>query len=142
MIVHTEIKNGKFPDKVRQLIVKEIQSLEGKRVRLELTKARKKRSILQNNAYHGIAVKLITEFFRDKGYQVNESEVHEWIKSKFLGYDIYYINGEEIKILKSTANLTTMGMMTLYQDLQIYFAPLGLDIPDPDPDYLENNQRG
>lgn len=105
----------------------------GKKLRVEITNERK-RSNAQNRWFHKIN-SMITDFLRAKAkdegnaeyYKIDEETTKIWIKQEFLGYE--EIEGE--RKLRRTSNLKTFEMNNLWQDLQIYFSPLGLNLPDP-----------
>jgi len=105
----------------------------GKQMRIGITNE-KKRSLSQNSYFHLIN-KLISDFLRNEAkeqgnenyYEINEETTKLWVKQKFLGYEL--IDGE--KHLRRTSKLKTFEMNELWENLQIYFAPKGLDIPNP-----------
>lgn len=106
----------------------------GKRMRVEITNEHK-RTNLQNSWFHKIN-SMITTYLRSKAkdegnaeyYKLDEETTKLWIKQEFLGYELDK-NGE--KKLRRTSNLKTFEMNELWQNLQVYFAPLGLNLPDP-----------
>lgn len=105
----------------------------GKQVNNTITNERP-RSLVQNNWFHRVN-KLISDFTRNNAkergdehyYKINEERTKLWIKEEFLGY--VEIDGE--RQLRKTSKLKTFEMNELWGNLQIYFAPLGLDIPNP-----------
>lgn len=105
----------------------------GKQLCMDISNERK-RTLPQNSWLHHI-VKLITDFERARAkeagdefyYKINEERTKLEIKEEFLGYK--EINGE--RHLRKTRNLKTFEMTELWENLQIHYAPLGLDIPCP-----------
>ena len=126
-------KDGKLPKMETEKIRDIIRSRAGRFLRIILTNE-KKRSIEQNSWFH-VVNKMIADFLRqqskeqgnEKYYEINEETTKLWIKQKFLGYE--EIEGE--RYLRKTRNLKTFEMNQLWEDLQLYFAPKGLNIPDP-----------
>ena len=94
----------------------------------------RKRTIPQNSWLHFV-IKLIADFMRaeakDQGnedfWMIDEESTKRWIKEKFLGSE--EVNGE--RRLRHTAKLTTIEMTSLWEDMQLYFSPRGLRLPDP-----------
>lgn len=94
-----------------------------------------KRTLPQNSWFHKINT-MITDFLRQQAkeqgnkeyYKINADTTKLWVKQEFLGY-VEDAKGE--LQLRKTSNLKTFEMNQLWQDLQIYFAPLGLNLPDP-----------
>ena len=127
-------EQGKVPEEISIQVVNIGKKYPNKEFEILLTNE-KKRSSPQNRWLHGIAIPMITQFLRetkkDRGeedyYKINEDSIKLWIKEKFLGYE--EINGE--KYLRRTSKLNTIQFMELKEALQIYWAPKGLNIPDP-----------
>lgn len=122
-----------MPGKIKLALTEIHMKNKGKQIRLGITNERK-RSLKQNSWFH----KIITDialFLRNQAkeqgnenyYEVNEETTKLWVKQKFLGYE--EINGE--KHLRKSSKLTTFEMNELWENLQIYFAPKGLDIKNP-----------
>ena len=121
--------------------IKEIhKKYSGKQLTLTISNERK-RTNLQNNWFHHVN-KLIADFMRaykkeqgdENYYKVNEETTKLWIKQEFLGY--VEIEGE--RHLRKTSNLKTFEMNELFEQLQVYFSPFNLNIPDPNQkDFLE-----
>jgi len=130
---YTVEQDGKIPI-VEAVKIRDIhKKYSGKFLRLIVTNERT-RTNPQNNWLHAV-IELITKYLRttakengdENYYTINEETTKLWIKQKFLGY--VEVNGE--RQLRKTSNLKTFEMNELLQNLQIYFAPLGLDIPSP-----------
>ena len=103
-----------------------------------------KRSNKQNRFLHGVYIPRITEYVRgykkERGdedyYKISEDKIKLWIKEEFLGYE--EIDGE--RRLRKTSNLSTVQEMELQDQLQIYWASRGLDLPNPnEKDYRKGN---
>ena len=103
-----------------------------------------KRTIPQNSGLH-LYINIITTFLRESKkqrgdeeyYKINFDRVKLWIREEFLGYE--EINRE--RQLRHTSNLNKIQMIELFENLQIYFAPLGLELPELKKDYYEDKLR-
>jgi len=130
-------KDGKLPVGIANQIKEIVKNRAGKFLRFILTNE-KTRTIPQNSWFH-VVVKIISDFLRqqakdqgnEKYYEINEETTKIWIKQTFLGYE--EIKGE--RHLRKSRNLKTFEMAELWELLQKYFSPMGLNIPDP-------NQQG
>lgn len=91
------------------------------------TDGKKVRSIQQNRAYFGIAVKMIAE-------QCNSTvaAMHDALAGEFLGHEIVKMpGGKVIKVPKSTKPLTTKEFSQYVEKIQRWAAENGIDIPNP-----------
>jgi len=103
-----------------------------------IDKKKKKRSTSQNSSYWLLRVQPITDWLKEQGNEVSEDDVHYWLKLKFLGYKFININGKEVKVLKSTKELSTLDFAAFMNEIAIYFAPKGLLLKDPNQEqFLE-----
>lgn len=96
-----------------------------------ITKRTKKRSIEQNSSYWLLRVQPITNWLKEQGNQVSEDDVHYWLKVKFLGYKFIEINHKQVKVLKSTKDLSTLDFAAYMNEIAIYFSEKGLYLKDP-----------
>lgn len=144
LLEYTVEADGKIPQ-MEAVKIREIhKKYSGKFLRLIVTNERT-RTNPQNNWLHAV-IELITNFLRttakesgdENYYTINEETTKLWIKQKFLGYE--EINGE--RQLRKTSKLKTFECNELFENLQRYFAPLGLDIPSPnEKDYRIINKK-
>ena len=135
----TGIQNGK-PVDLNQFF-ENCKFFEGKKVDIDMRKHDEKRSNPQNRSYWLLRVQPITAWLRDLGNDVTEDEVHYILKKKFLGYKIKVINGQEVKILRSTKELSTIKFAEFMESIAIHFAGLGLILTDPNQkDFLEETK--
>ena len=137
-------KDGKLPVGIANQIKEIVKNRAGKFLRFILTNE-KTRTIPQNSWFHAI-VKIISDFSRqqaknqgnEKYYEINEETTKLWIKQKFLGYE--EISGE--RHLRKSRNLKTFEMAELWENLQRYFSPMGLNIPDPNQqDFIKDKVK-
>ena len=128
---------GNIPADVEDKMFNIHRKYAGKKMQLTLTNERK-RTTPQNSWFHKVN-SLVCAYLRNKRkeqgdedyYKIDEEWTKYWIKVNFLGYELDE-NGE--KRLRKTSNLKTFEMNELWENLQIYFAPRGLDIPNPNED--------
>ena len=106
-----------------------------------LTKRTKKRSTEQNSSYWLLRVQPITTWLKEQGNQVGEDDVHYWLKVKFLGYKIIEINSKQVKVLKSTKDLSTLDFAAFMNEIAIYFAEKGLLLKDPNQTEFVNEEK-
>lgn len=115
------------------------QQFEGKEVDIEIEKAKRKRSNPQNSYLWGVCYKLISDH---TGYEIDE--VHEMCKAKFNPKMKEIANKktgeiETIQYSGSTTKMTTVEFMDFVAQIQRFFAPLGINIPDPNQtDFIED----
>jgi hypothetical protein len=137
-------KDGKLPVGIANQIKEIVKNRAGKFLRFILTNE-KTRTIPQNSWFH-VVVKIISDFLRqqakdqgnEKYYEINEETTKLLINQKFLGYE--EINGE--RHLRKSRNLKTFEMAELWADLQRYFSPMGLNIPDPNQqDFIKDKVK-
>jgi hypothetical protein len=132
-IIYTVQENGMPPLEASQKIKEFHRANIGKKITTTLSNEHI-RSLVQNNWLHAV-IQLITDFERalakeagdEKYYRITTERKKLEIKEEFLGY--VEVNGE-LK-LRATHNLKTFECNELFENLQIYYAPLGLDIPSP-----------
>jgi len=132
-ITYTVLPDGKIPEPQATQIREFHKKMAGKQVNTKSSNERQ-RSVPQNNWFHKINA-MVSAYLRadakEQGnaeyYKINEETTKIWIKQEFLGY--VEVDGE--LQLRKTSNLKTFEMNELYENLQVYFAPLGLDLPSP-----------
>lgn len=128
------VTNGKLNKVASAEISSILNQFEGKRIELIIKKARSKRSDNQNRYYWGCVVKIVRQGLKDLGYILSSEETHDFLKDKFLDYELMSNNhGEEIgKIYKSTTELTKTEFGEYIEQIQIFAAEiLNVTIPDP-----------
>ena len=104
-----------------------LKKLKEKSYRIEIVRDRDNRSNAQNRYYWGVVIKMISDytgFFPD--------EVHEVLKTKFLGYEKALPTGEAVKVSLSTAELDTYDFEQYLEQCRI-FAASDLEIIIPLP---------
>lgn len=102
-----------------------LKSLEGESVVVTITK-NTPRSVNLNKYYWGVVVSLPAKHL---GYE--KEEMHNVFKEKFL-YKKESLNGEWIKIIKSTTKISSKEMITYIDQIKRFSVEeLGVYIPDP-----------
>ena len=124
------VKNGKpvwKSDYQKEMWGKWIAPMEGKQARLSIEIPSIKRSVAQNNYYWGVYLPLISEETGD-----DVLSLHEYFKRAFLGGEVGRVLDEDIKLYKSTTELTK-GEFVEYLD-QIFKKT---EIPPPSTDFYQ-----
>tara|TARA_R100000951_G_scaffold38958_2_gene32866 strand:+ start:3776 stop:4159 length:384 start_codon:yes stop_codon:yes gene_type:complete len=102
-----------------------LKSFEGDSVVVSITN-NKPRSINLNKYYWGVVVALSS---KELGYE--KEEMHSTFKEKFL-YKKELVEGEWIKIIKSTTKISSKEMITYIDQIKRFCVEeLGIYIPDP-----------
>lgn len=102
---------GKFTLHNRLRFEQWCQENKGKNIRVTFERKRKKRSLLQNNYYHGVVVQEIRLGLLNVGYEMSTEEVHSFLKQKFNCIEISSAYGEVMEVPGSTTELTTIGFI-------------------------------
>lgn len=89
------------------------------------------RSVLQNNYYWGVVIKLLSEY---TGF--TKDEMHEVLRQKFWGTKELDLDGELIIIPKSTTEFSTRIFEERLEDIRIW-AKIDLDVDIPLPNKVE-----
>ena len=115
---------------------KKVKKLEGEIIYVELKKPSKKRSVVQNNYWHGVICKILSD---ELGY--TEEEIHEYLKMRFLSEKIL---NNKINFLKvgSTADLSTIEFEKLCTKVRMWASSeLSIYIPKPNEEYIISKIR-
>lgn len=94
----------------------------------------KPRSLRQNRAYFGIAVKIIAEHL---GYDTED--MHKALAGEFLGYNEVKIKGRTVLIPKSTKSLSTKEFMAYAERIQRWaIQEYKINVPSPNEPPLKD----
>lgn len=131
--VKTTVNSGRFIRNIN-ILLDAIKSFEGKEVLVTLEKPVKKRSNPQNNFYWGVCIVIIKQALRETGNILNENEIHDLLRLKFLKHTILIKEetGEYVERMKSTTELTTTEFMEYILSIQ-QFASEYFDVIIPNP---------
>lgn len=118
-----EILNGKF---------KNVIPIADGRYYVSIKK-KNNRSLNQNAFYHGCIIPEFKRGFYEIGYDLTSSDVHEFLKDRFLKKEIpNKETGEFLEVPVSTATLTTIEFNEFISKCQQLAAEyLNIVIPDP-----------
>ena len=108
-----------------------IDTYRGKTLAITFDEPKKVRSNEQNAYFHGVVIPLVTERINDLGTFITQSKVKDMLKAEFLLYEIE-INGDSIKMVKGTSELSTKEFKDFVENIQIWAADV-LDLVVPDP---------
>lgn len=107
-------------------------------VRVVFARWGKARSTAQNAYYWGVVVQMIHTELQRLGNEVNDQQVHEWLKDQFLPQPVANGDGEQIAVFrKSTAIMSRIEFMEYLEEVRAWAADkLSLNIPDPKPEQM------
>lgn len=128
-VVIAQVKGGKMQmtNEQRSYLDQCVKSLEGKTARITITRDVRSRTNKQNKYYWGVIVDRISN-----ETDHTDEEVHEFLKTKFLGRRFIEIAGEEVEITKSTKKIDTIEMTRYIEQIRAWAAQfLGMTIPSP-----------
>ena len=132
-IAKTESGNFVFYFDIPRMLQAALSAIgEGVKVRVDIKKWYKKRTIPQNNMIWGPDYALILAHIQaTTGDVFSAEELHDWHKRKFLGFKESN-NFPGLYRLGSTKDLDTVGFAKFREDYCRFWAINGLYIPDPD----------
>jgi hypothetical protein len=112
-----------------------LKSLNDGRYLITIANAKKKRSLQQNNYYHGVVLNEVKDGLINMGFErhlLDNETIHEMLKNKFLKKDVANDDGQFITIVQSTASLSTVEFNDFIAEIQQWAAEfLGITILDP-----------
>lgn len=129
----SKVEGGKISPVVAGNIARMLKLAEGKRVKITLQLAKKRRSNRQNAFYWGVVVPCVLELLRDAGNTITEEGVHDFLKAYVGGLQktIVKPDGTRAVILGSTADLGTMDFEEYLEKCRAWAAQFGCMIPLP-----------
>jgi hypothetical protein len=134
-------KDGVFKTIPPEELKKQINALPEGKYKITVEKWYKKSTPPQFGYLFGVVYPLSLEALNDAGYEFSSIEECDlfW-KSIFANRQVLnQETGELVNIPQSKASFETMDMMTYCDNIRKYCAEyLGVNIPDPDPDYNLN----
>jgi hypothetical protein len=132
------IFNGKVTDTIkiyRQNDFKAdvLRHFAGKEITITVERKRRRRSLMQSAYYWGVVVPIVQAGLIEAGYKVGKEDTHEFLKSMFNKQELVNeLTGEILQTVGSTAQLSTVEMMTYFQEITIWAAEfLNVQIPEP-----------
>lgn len=128
------VAKRKLTDDVRSRIAKFIEGFpDGKKLRITITEARKKRSLDQNAYWFGILDKHVVPVFREYGDNWSSWKVHEYAMNE-LGYQEVLVDpkGKLFVSRKHSSGFTTVEWEEFMERARELFARVhGIAIPLP-----------
>ncbi len=126
------IKDGVLKINNRRIFDADLLKIKGE-VNITVQATGKKRTSKQNRYYWGVVVKIIREGLLDIGYDLNDDDVHEFLKSKFNPTSIIFeLTGEEFTFGASTTKMNTKAFKEYIEKIQLFGSQyLSVFIPDP-----------
>ena len=95
-------------------------------------KKKGRRSVLQNAYYWAVVVKEIQVRFRELGHDVEDGDVHEYLKCRFHAERIVTDQGELLELPKSTTEMNKDEFSEYIERIREWAAStLEITIPDP-----------
>lgn len=79
------VTKGHLPDSERMRIAGLMSAWEGKRVRVKLSEAKKRRSVSQNAFYWGVVIPTVISMFADAGTDLDADQCHDYLKKHVMG---------------------------------------------------------
>lgn len=131
--INSKVKDGVLQTN-RQFISDTIKTFEGKDVVITIEIRKKKRSNEQNAYYHAVIIPLCQDGFKNVfGEHFSATEVHDYLKSKFLFKELVNQNTGEIeRFSKSTTENSTIEMEIYHDQIRAFALEfLGVNIPLP-----------
>ncbi len=141
-IIHTgSVVNNKLILDNDDMFRANIESYNGKKVKLTINEIKETRSLQMNKYYWGIVLKSIVDHFNQEqtfNKLIDCEFVHELMKYKLLGTSKYQIPGcEIIEIVNSSAKLTNKEFIDYFENIIAWAAEyLNVTIPYPNEELL------
>lgn len=125
--------DGRIPGSVLQRLVEAVAKAGGKALVLTLKEQKKRRSLNQNAYYWGVMVRDITKAFREAGNDMDEQEIHEYLKKEVgkLSRIAVLPDGEVVTIPGSTKRLTTSEFCDYVAKVTAWAAGMQIMIEPP-----------
>lgn len=107
-------------------------SNKGKELVVKFERKARKRSLQQNNYYHGVVVQEVRLGLLNIGYDLTPDGAHEFLKQHFNKQFIVNKDGVGMELAGSTTEMTTTQMMEYVEKIAQWAAEyLGVTIPLP-----------
>lgn len=128
------VTNGRFEPLVAETIRQLLRRMEGKRLRLKISRWTRQRSDRQNRYYWGVVVEMVWQMFLEYGNDMTKEEVHDFLKGPEVGAlftEVMDPRGEIHRVPLSTTKLTTVSWEDYMTKCRAWAARMGLQIPEP-----------
>lgn len=115
---------GRIADNLRAFVV---QALPGKRLKVTVAEAKKRRSDEQNRALWGVAYKALTDATGN-----DAEDLHEFFLGEHFGWQVTEVMGQKRRTpLRRSSGLSTVEFAEFYNFIQRRAAEAGYYVPDP-----------
>lgn len=134
-------QGGKIPTAALHQLIDAVSRAADKGMVLCLKYATKRRTTPQNAYYFGVVVRDITKAFQEAGNDMDEQDVHEYLKDevgKLTRYAVLPGSGEIVTIKGSTRRLTTIEFEQYLEKVRAWAAAQGIVISLPNEGLYEN----
>lgn len=108
-----------------------------KNMAVEIVAREKKRSrSLAQLRLYWLWVKNLKDCINEsQGQSFSDTDVHEWLKERFLDSRIVEIQGTPVRARKSTSDLTVETMTEYLEQVDWFGAQIGCQLPHPEDEY-------
>jgi hypothetical protein len=113
-----------------------LEKYKGKECSVEIRDRPKKRSTKQNAWYWSVAIPTIINWQHEQeGIEYTKEEIHHFILKNIVRpkVEVHPVMGEQVIVYKAktTSQMSTKEFNAFKDELQLYFAERGIDIPNP-----------
>jgi hypothetical protein len=134
------VESGRLPQAVGRQIAALLRTLDGKQVVISLRERKRRRSLNQNDYFHGVVLPIVWQFFREHGNDVDLEETKTYLK-EHVGklFRLVLVDGKRMPVLRSTASLSVQEWEVWMEQIRAWGAGVGCNIPLPNEpaNYLE-----
>ena len=133
LTITSTVINGRLEPKRSALLRAMISRFDGGKVRIELSEAKSRRSLVQNGYWWAVVVKHVVAMFEENGTALTPDDAHEFLKLHVLKLNkiITGLDGSVAIIGGSTAALSKTEFADAVAKVQAWAAGFGWHIPDP-----------
>jgi len=125
--------NGKLTASASAAIRNMLAAYEGKTIRIEIKRNRKKRSLNQNAFYFGVVLPMVCGMWAEYGDNADPEVVHNYLKGEVGGMKeaVTAPDGSIIWHVKSSKDEDTIDWEKWMDEIRAWAAPYGLSVPYP-----------
>lgn len=141
---YDSLADGKLELKNKDQFIRALKNIKDGPVELIVKRWRANRSTQQNAWYHACIIPIITDAINElQGEEAfSRTEIHEFLKSKFNTRTVINEGGQEVRIARSTSNLTTTEFTAYVEQVRAWAIDmLDVTIPDPDTNYTPKPRK-
>lgn len=129
--------NGIFHIQNRKRLQEYAKQNPNKQFNVKIERRGAKRSLPQNSYYHAVVIQEIKLGFLNLGHEMNDDQVHYFLKEKFNPVPVENKDGVIIEMAGTTTQLTKTGFSEYIEKIARFAAEyLGVVIPAPN-EHLE-----